>query len=294
MLDVHAPEHTPRVRPTARRFAALPESRVSCKFEPLFPKTPFLRIPKKDGQSKLSTFVAVCLFVRSFMNISSVLRSIAAIVCLSLSIAGFSQDPPAVPPSHDPAFWGKANQPYTLKITHTSTSTDGNGMMRTRRQVLNVYRDSKGRVRTEAFYDNGQPMAVYIQDPIANTLTFMKVVGKTVYVTDLPRHGAPPPGKGWITEPLSSRVIDGISVDGVRYTRNVPVSDDGNGPIETIVEEDWLSSKLGVVLQQTDKSERIGTTTDTVSDFKQVEPDPTLFEVPSDYSPPPPAQPASR
>jgi hypothetical protein len=36
MLDVHAPEHTPRVRPTARRFAALPESRVIGKFVTTF------------------------------------------------------------------------------------------------------------------------------------------------------------------------------------------------------------------------------------------------------------------
>jgi len=160
--------------------------------------------------------------------------------------------------------------------------------------VLNVYRDSKGRVRTEAFYGNGQPMAVYIQDPIKNTWTFMKVVGKTVYVMDLPRHDVPPHGKGWIVEPLPSRVIDGIPADGARYTRTIPASDDGNKPVETIVEEDWLSSKLGVVLQRTVQSERIGKTTDTVSDFKQVEPDPTLFTVPSDYNPPPQAHPVSR
>jgi len=228
------------------------------------------------------------------MNTPFVLRSVSVLISLLAIAPGLSQQLPAKPPSLDPNFWGRPNEPYVLRLTHTNTRVVEGAAPLTTSEELKIYRDSQGRVRTEDFNPKGQLVTVTIQDPIKNTWTMMKVAGKTVYTQDIRRFGVPPPGKGWIVEPLPSRVIDGIPADGVRYTRTIPASDDGNKPVETIVEEDWLSSKLGVVLQRTVQSERIGKTTDTVSDFKQVEPDPTLFTVPSDYNPPPQAHPVSR
>lgn len=218
------------------------------------------------------------------MNTPLFLRSVSVLVCALAATSGLSQDLPIVPPSHDPTFWGRANEPYMLKLTHTSTSVDRSGVSRQHSREVKVYRDSEGRMRTESFYDSGQPMTVSIQDPVKNKLTFMKVVGKTVAVFDLPRPGIPTPGQGWTVKRLPSRVIDGIPAEGLRFTRTISAPSEGNGSPDTIIEEDWLSNILGVVLERTVKSQRTGTEADTVTDFKQVEPDPALFTVPSDYS----------
>jgi len=228
------------------------------------------------------------------MNTSLALRSACVLVGVLAAISSSSQDLPVLPPSLDATFWGKANEPYILKITRITAGVDGTTAPQKRSSERIVYRDSEGRVRTETFYDSGQPMAVSIQDPIKNTFTFMKVVGKTVSTVDLPRIGPPPPGRGWDVERLPPRVIDGISAEGVRFTRTIHQAPDGSAITDTIVEEDWLSNKLGVVLERKFQSQRTGTTTDTISSFKQTEPDPALFTVPSDYSSPQSVKPAPR
>lgn len=223
------------------------------------------------------------------MNTSLTLRSACVLVGVLAAISGSPQDLPVLPPNLDTTFWGRANEPYILKVTRITAGIDGVTAPQKRSSEMNVYRDSEGRVRTETFYDSGRPMTVSIRDPIKNTFTYMKVVGKTVSTLDLPRVGAPPPGKGWEVERLPSRVIDGIPAEGVRFTRTIHQAPDGS---DTIVEEDWLSNKLGVVLERKVQSQRTGTTTDTISSFKQAEPDPALFTVPSDYSPPQSVKPA--
>jgi len=217
------------------------------------------------------------------MNTSLALRSACVLAGVLLVVPSQSQDLPVLPPSLDATFWGRPNEPYILKITRTTTGVDGITAPPKRSSEMNVYRNSEGRVRTETFYDSGRPMAVSIRDTIKNTFTFMAVVRKTLSTVDLPRIGPPPPGRGWEVERLPSRVIDGISTEGVRFTRTIHQAPDGSPTIDTIVEEDWLSNKLGVVLERKFQSQRTGTTTDTVTSFKEVEPDQTLFTIPSDY-----------
>jgi hypothetical protein len=221
-----------------------------------------------------------------------VLRSVSALVSLLVVASSSSQQLPAKPPSLDPAFWGRPNAPYILTLSHTNTISVGTAAPQTTTEEEKVYRDSHGRVRTEDFNFKGQLVTVTIQDPIKNTWTFMKVAEKTVSTQQIRRFGAPPPGKGWIIEPLPSRVLAGVPAEGFRFTRTIAASADGSRPAETIVEDDWLSNKLGVVLERTDQSQRIGKTEDVVSEFRQVEPDPILFTVSRDYSRSP--QPVSR
>jgi hypothetical protein len=52
---------------------------------------------------------------------------------------------------------------------------------------------------------------------------------------------------------------------------------------DTFIEDEWISNELDVVLERKIQSQLTGTTTETVSHFEQVEPDPTLFTVPTDY-----------
>jgi hypothetical protein len=210
---------------------------------------------------------------------------IAPVLCFVLAAtAGLSQELPAIPPTVDPTFWGRANEPYTLELTETSARANGNNASQTRVSKVNVYRDSTGRVRTESFYDNGQLMTAWIRDPGKNTITIMKVIEKSAYVMPSPRPGIPPPGRGWAVEQLPSRFIDGFPFEGLRFTQSILGSADGQERPDTMIEEDWVSRNLSVVLEQNVKSQKTGTKTQKVLDFKQAEPDPTLFIVPADYT----------
>ena len=226
------------------------------------------------------------------MNVPFVFRIASALVCVLAATSGLSQDLPANPPALDPTFWGRMNEPYTLKLTQTSTSVDGSNAPHTHISETNVCRDSTGRVRTEAFYDNGRPMTVSVRDPGKNTMTIMNVVEKSAYVIPTPRPVTPPPGKRWTVERLAPRKIAGFPAEGLRYTRTVPAPADGTGAPDTVIDEEWIANSLGIVLEQRTESQRTGKTTKTVSHFKQVEPDPTLFTISSDYSIRQPGRPA--
>ena len=163
------------------------------------------------------------------MNVSFILRCASILVCALSATANPSQDLPVIPPSLDPTFWGQPNKPYTLKLTQTSIGVSGSNAPQTHVSEVNVCRDSTGRVRTESFYDSGQPMAVLVRDPDKNTLTQMMVVDKTVSVISVPRPMIPSPGRGWTAERLASRVIDGFPAEGLRFTRTIPAK-----PTETM------------------------------------------------------------
>ena len=210
-------------------------------------------------------------------------RFTAVLVCALTAICVLAQDLPSIPPSLDPGFWGRANQPYALSLTLTSISVNGSSQPQTHVSHMKLYRDSAGIERTETFYDSGQPMSVTLRDPGKNTFTFMFVVKKTVQVISVPRPVPPPPGKGWTVERLQPRVIAGFPAEGLRFTRTIPNPNDGLGPV-TVVEEDWISNELGVVLERTIDNPHSGKTTNTVTQLQKVEPDPALFVIPSDYS----------
>ncbi len=215
----------------------------------------------------------------------------AGVVFAMAASSDESQGLPVIPPSIDPAFWGRANAPYSLKLTQTSIDANGTAASSTHSMVMRVYRDSKGRVLTDTLADNGLPKAMAIQDPIENTLTVIYVAPKTVAVLPQHRPQVPLPGNGWAVERLGSRVVDGIPAEGFRFTRTIPADVARDGLADTTVDEEWVTNELGVVLEQTSKNRR-GTTTKTVSEFKQGEPDPALFMIPTGYrliKPDPPA-----
>jgi hypothetical protein len=218
------------------------------------------------------------------MSTISGLRFALAFVSILPVIPLLSQSLPAIPPSRDPTFWGRTNTPYTSKLTVTTSSVSGNNAPQTHVTVANVCRDSTGRVREEVFYASRRPMSVSLRDPNKNTFTSMMVVPKTFSVNNTPRPMTPPPGRGWAVELLPSRVIDGLPADGFRFTRTVPAPADGNGAPDTMVDEEWISNSLGVVLEQKTVSQRYGTTIRTVSHLEKAEPDPALFTIPSDYT----------
>ncbi len=91
-------------------------------------------------------------------------------------------------------------------------------------------------------------------------------------------------GMGPRGEQLGSKVIEGISADGVRHTITIPAGQIGNEkPIE-IVDEMWRSPELQVTVQSTHNDPRMGTTSYSLKNVSRAEPAATLFQVPPDYT----------
>ena len=203
--------------------------------------------------------------------------------------------------------------PYCGTRKTETVQTLSNGTHITHETKSRECRDSQGRLRHENFFPNPQGQA-------SETPTFINIidpVGGVIFTLDVNRHVAhrtmmpgpqtvppkPPnpsvapkpapstpneplkPQMKMTTEPLESQTIDGLLVDGKRITRTYRAGFQGSdGPI-TVIEEQWVSKELGgIVVLRTSSDPRQGETTEKLTDIDRSEPDPTLFQVPADYT----------
>jgi hypothetical protein len=86
------------------------------------------------------------------------------------------------------------------------------------------------------------------------------------------------------TEPLGSRVIEGVEATGTRSTVTIPAGQMGNEKPLEIVSERWYSSELNTVVMSRHSDPRLGETTFRLTQISRGEPDRALFEVPGDYT----------
>lgn len=85
------------------------------------------------------------------------------------------------------------------------------------------------------------------------------------------------------SESLGTRVIEGVQVEGKRYTETIPAGKVGNEkPIE-VVNETWFSPELQTVVMSRHSDPRTGDVVYTLTNISRAEPDPALFMVPQDY-----------
>ncbi|HEX2715820.1 MAG TPA: hypothetical protein VHM88_26855, partial [Candidatus Acidoferrales bacterium] len=85
-------------------------------------------------------------------------------------------------------------------------------------------------------------------------------------------------------ESLGTQTISGISAEGTRTTRTIPVGQIGNDKAIQIVFERWFSPDLQIVVKSARTDPRFGTTTYTVTNIQRKEPAADLFTVPADYT----------
>jgi TonB family protein len=85
-------------------------------------------------------------------------------------------------------------------------------------------------------------------------------------------------------ESLGKEVIEGVQAEGTRITTTIPAGAVGNEQPIQIVNENWYSPELQVVLMTTHSDPRFGTTTYRLTNIQRAEPAATLFQVPSDYT----------
>lgn len=102
--------------------------------------------------------------------------------------------------------------------------------------------------------------------------------------TVLPRKMALAEKRNLRQESLGKQTIEGIEVEGTRTVETIPAGEIGNEqPIE-IVSERWYSNELQTVILSRHNDPRFGENVYRLINITRSEPDPALFQVPSDYT----------
>jgi hypothetical protein len=206
--------------------------------------------------------------------------------------------------------------PYSGQETTEETQTLSNGNVISRKEAVNVYRDSSGRTRTERTITEGRPgqaatasattrTVVSIHDPVAGTTSELDSTARTAHTMQLPANrgngggprpnaavagNRPGPGNGpandpnVTTESLGMQTINGVQATGTRVTRTIPAGRIGNAQPITMVTETWHSPDLQVPVMVKTVDPRTGTRVTQLTNITRSEPDPSLFQVPSDYT----------
>jgi hypothetical protein len=86
------------------------------------------------------------------------------------------------------------------------------------------------------------------------------------------------------SETLAMQTINGVQATGTRVTRTIPAGQIGNTQAIQTVHETWISPDLKVPVMVKDIDPRSRTTTTQLTNIVRSEPDPALFQAPSDYT----------
>jgi hypothetical protein len=85
------------------------------------------------------------------------------------------------------------------------------------------------------------------------------------------------------SENLGTQVMEGLTVEGKRTVRTIPINAEGNDQPIKIVWESWFSPDLKTNVLTRSSDPRNGETTFRLIDVNLSEPDPALFGPPADY-----------
>jgi hypothetical protein len=198
--------------------------------------------------------------------------------------------------------------PYSAQAVtqHSQTLADGNRIQRTINS--SIARDSQGRTRQEqtvaaigALASSGEARkSIVIHDPVAGTMATLEANSHTAHVnqqrtftfsTNSTQTGsATAPRMRRLdqtnskVEDLGTQVMEGLSVQGKRVTHTIPAGQMGNElPIQTVTET-WFSQDLQAVVMSKTIDPRNGESTYKLTNISRAEPDPALFQIPSDYT----------
>ena len=203
--------------------------------------------------------------------------------------------------------------PYSadVQFEHSQVLADGT---RISQQFVarRVFRDSLGRVRNEqplmqtaTFTDPA--VVVVITDPVAGVQYTLDVQRKIAHrVAISPNAPAPPaaapavketaravesrralpagPPQETRTESLGTQIVAGGSARGARTTTTYLTGALGNDRPFSLTSETWTAADLDVPLIAKTSDPRSGDTIYRLINLSRTEPDPSLFQVPADYT----------
>lgn len=204
----------------------------------------------------------------------------------------------------------------------SQTLADGTHINR-KTGMTRMFRDSQGRTRREGYApanmqtgEAGSLVMVTIEDPVAGVEYILSPRDRTARQVDPgaslhvttganggmtvqslqpriatsgngPVTAAAPPAPARQTntsEDLGTQTIEGLVVDGKRFTHTIPVGAEGNDRPMEIVHEMWFSNDLRITVLSKTSSPQSGETTTRVTNIVRAEPDSALFQVPPDYT----------
>jgi hypothetical protein len=207
--------------------------------------------------------------------------------------------------------------PFAAVAIGETKQTLADGTTITHKFQSNLYRDAEGRFRKESTLPAIGPLAssgkshsfIVIMDPVAGTTYALDPDQKVAH--KLPeRKGGPEKfsqefdmrfehGPGGILrhekigadsdanekkESLGTQTINGVSAEGTRYTRIIPVGQIGNDRALTVVKEEWYSPDLQTVVQSKRTDPMFGQTVYSLTNIQRTAPNANLFSVPSDFT----------
>ncbi len=214
------------------------------------------------------------------------------------------------------------NRPYQAQANTEIKQTLADGSHIVQTTTATVARDSDGRtVRIQKLGSIGPwkgdgPTLTSIFDPVTNTHIDYTSDTKTAHVMTIPTlpagavmargfavsSGAVSGGSGVVfsvqghalssqastvmeanTEPLGTKTIEAVPVDGTRATSTIPTGTIGNDKDIVITRETWYSPDLQLVLQSSQDDPRFGQTAYSLTSIQRSEPDESLFQVPPGY-----------
>lgn len=85
-------------------------------------------------------------------------------------------------------------------------------------------------------------------------------------------------------ESLGAQMIEGVMAEGTRVTITVAAGKIGNERAIVTVNERWYSPELQTVVLSKNSDPRMGETTYRLTNIVRGEPDPSLFDIPADYT----------
>jgi len=199
--------------------------------------------------------------------------------------------------------------PYTaVAITETTqVLADGNRIVNKSSAFL--ARDGEGRTRREETMSNAGPLPlnpmkmVFINDPISGSEYVLNMTEKTADVMKpettkiltLEQRAAMesklkaekvarPQELGEIKrESLGTEVIEGVNCDHLLSTQTIPAGAIGNQQPIVITSETWAAPDLHLLVMRKHNDPRFGETVYKVTNITRGDPDPSLFQVPSDF-----------
>jgi hypothetical protein len=155
-----------------------------------------------------------------------------------------------------------------------------------------IYRDAAGRTRREQILDTvggfslgaESQKLIFITDVAEGTQYFLDANRKTA--RRIPLSGNPlaiNETDNSKTEPLGTKILEGVSVEGTRIVNEIPAGRIGNQKSLQIVTERWFSSELQTVVYSRHVDPLAGENVFRLTNIKRAEPARELFIVPSDY-----------
>jgi hypothetical protein len=196
------------------------------------------------------------------------------------------------------------NVPFSAVVNIEKTEIRNDGLVLRYYSTREIARDTRGRIHNEmrsfvpASTNQIPPLLrVHLFDPQTRVSTEINVLERTFWTqtanhppaTEPPsiRFAAPdgnaPPSEFTKQEDLGVQEIAGVPAHGMRQTQTV--TDEKSGKEIAITDEAWYSQELRVNVMMKNSDPRKGTTTITLSQVNQAEPDPSFFEIPEGYKP---------